>query len=60
MQTSIYRMVNNKVLLYNTGNHILHSVINHNKKRDIFFKECICVDGWITLLYSTAEINTLL
>ena len=49
MQTSRYSMVNNKVLLYNTGKLILDSVINHNKNI-FFYKECICVDGCMTLL----------
>ena len=32
MQTGIYRMDNNKVLLYSTGNYIQYPVINHNGK----------------------------
>ena len=32
MQTIIYRMDNNKVLLYSTGNYIQYPVINHNGK----------------------------
>ena len=33
MRTIIYRMGNNEVLLYNTGNYIQYPVINHNGKR---------------------------
>ena len=33
--------INNRVLLYRTGNYILHLVINHNKKE--YDKECIYV-----------------
>ena len=54
MQTGIYRMDNNKVLLYSTGNHIQHPVINHNGKE--YEKECICITE---SLFCTAEINTL-
>ena len=32
MQTSIYSWINNKVLLYSTGNYIQYSLINHNEK----------------------------
>ena len=37
--------VNNKVLLYSTGNYIQYLVINHNGKR--YKKEymCVCVGG---------------
>ena len=42
--------MNNKVLLYNTGNYIQYPVINHNGKE--YEKEYIYVYNWITLLYS--------
>ena len=32
MQTSIYRMESNNVLLHSTGNYIQYPVINHNGK----------------------------
>ena len=32
--------INNKVLLYNIGNYIQYSVINHNGK-EFFKKECV-------------------
>ena len=41
MQTPIYRMVNNRVLLYSTGNYIQYPVMNHNGKE--YEKEYICV-----------------
>ena len=48
--------INNKVLLYSTGNYIQHAVINHNgkeyKKKDVYM--CITES-----LCCTAEINTL-
>ena len=34
-------LINNKVLLYSTGNYIQYSVINHNGKE--YKKECIYV-----------------
>ena len=57
MQTSIYRMKNNKVLPYSTGNYIQYPVINHNGKNikkniDV----CVCVTESPCC---TAEINTL-
>ena len=33
--------INNKVLLYNTGNYIQYPVTNHNGKE--YEKECICM-----------------
>ena len=33
--------INNKVLLYSTGNYIQYPVINHNGKK--YEKECVCV-----------------
>ena len=39
MQTIIYRMDKQKVLLYSTGNYIQYPVINHNGKE--YEKECI-------------------
>ena len=43
--------INNKVLLYSTGNYIQYPVINHNGKE--YEKECIYVYNWVTLLYSS-------
>ena len=34
--------INNKVLLYSTGNHIQYPVINHNGKE--YEKECIYIN----------------
>ena len=42
--------INNRFLLYSTGNYIPHPVINHNGKE--YEKECIYMHNWITLLYS--------
>ena len=42
--------INNKVLLYSTGNYIQYPVINDNGKE--YEKECIYMYNWITLLYS--------
>ena len=47
--------INNKVLLYSTGNNIQYSVINHNGKE--YFKKHICITE---SLCCTAEINTTL
>ena len=47
--------INNKVLLYSTGNYIQYPVINHNRKE--YEKEYICI---IEALCCTAEINTTL
>ena len=41
-QTIIYReWINNKVLLYSTGNYIQYPEINHNEKE--YEEECVCV-----------------
>ena len=49
------KWINNKILLYSTGNYMQYPVINHNGKE--YEKECI----HITLsLCCTAEINTTL
>ena len=49
--------INNKVLLYSTGNHIHYPVINHNGKE--YEKQCIYI--YITeSLCCIAEINTTL
>ena len=48
--------INNKVLLYSTGNYIQYPVINHNGKE--CGKECIYICITESLCY-TAEINTL-
>ena len=42
--------INNKVLIYSTGNYIQYPVINHNGKE--YKKECVYVYNWVTLLYS--------
>ena len=42
--------INNRVLLYSTGNYIQYPVINHNGKE--YEKECIYMYNLITLLYS--------
>ena len=42
----VYReWINNKVLLYSTGNCIQYTVINHNGKE--YEKECVCVCVYI-------------
>ena len=47
--------INNKIILYSTGDYIHYSVINHNGKE--YEKECVCV--YVTeSLCCTAEINT--
>ena len=46
--------INNKVLVYSTGNYIHYLVINHNGKQ--FSKKCIFMYNRITFLYS--RINT--
>ena len=43
--------INNKVLLYSTGNYIQYPVINHNGKVFVRITEILCC---------TAEINTIL
>ena len=45
MQTIIYNMMNNKVLLYSTGNYIQYPMINHNGKENekkIGITESLC------------------
>ena len=48
--------INNKILLYSTGNYLQYPVTNHNGKE--YDKECVCVCIYIymynciTLLYS--------
>ena len=42
--------INDKVLLYSTGNYIQYPVIKHNGKE--YKKECIYMYNLITLLYS--------
>ena len=42
--------VNNKVLLYSTGNYIQYPVINHNGKEYEKERICTCMYNWITLL----------
>ena len=46
---SYIKWINNKVLLYSTGNFIQYPVINHNRKE--YEKECIYMYNLITLLY---------
>ena len=47
--------INNKILLYSTGNYIQYPVIKHNGKE--YKKEYICITE---LFCCTAEINTTL
>ena len=47
---SYVEWINNKALLYSTGNYIQYPVMNHNGKE--YEKECICKYHWLTLLYS--------
>ena len=49
--TTIIGWINNKVLLYGTGNYIQYPVTNHDGKKNICITESLC---------STAEINTTL
>ena len=50
-QTIIYvKWLNNKVLLYSTGNYIQYPILNHNGKE--YEKESIYMYKCITLLYS--------
>ena len=51
------KCINNKVLLYSTGNYIQYPVINHNGKE--YEKEYVCVCVTESLCY-TPEINTTL
>ena len=41
--------INNKVLLYSTGNYIQFPMINHNGNE--YKKECMCMCNRITLLF---------
>ena len=41
--------INNKVLLHSTGNYSQYPVIHHNGRE--YWKECIYVYNWFTLLY---------
>ena len=51
----LYReWINNKVLLYSTGNYIQYPVINHNGKE--YKKEHMYMYNWITWLYSRNNI----
>ena len=53
--------INNKVILYSTGNYIQYPVINHNGKE--YERECeyVCIYVCVTeSLCCTAEINTTL
>ena len=60
MQTGIYRMDKQKVLLNDTGNYIQYSVINHNGKE--YEKECIhkYIYSWVPLLFSSNYYNTVI
>ena len=49
------KWINNKVLLYSTGNYFQYPVINHNGKD--YEKEYTCITE---SLYCTAEINAIL
>ena len=57
MQTGIYRMDKQQVLLYSTGNYIQYPVINHNGKE--YEKESVYICITESLCY-TAVINTTL
>ena len=60
MQTGMYRMDKQKVLLNDTGNYIQYSVINHNGKE--YEKECTYMGRYIYIAESLcyiAEMNTL-
>ena len=60
MQTMIYRMDNNKVLLYSTGNYIQYPVINHSGKEcEKEYIKTINVCVFESLCY-TPETNTTL
>ena len=50
--------INNKVLLYSTGNYIQYSMMKHNRKE--YEKECIYMYNWVTLLYSRNRHNTVI
>ena len=54
MQPITYRMDNNKVLLYSTGNYIQYPEINHNGKG---YKKNVYVHITESLLYSRNEHN---
>ena len=41
MQTSIYRLDKQQVLLYSIVNYIQYTVLNHNGKE--YEKQCVCV-----------------
>ena len=51
--------INNKVLLYSTGNYTEYSVVNHNGKEyeKVYKYINVCITG---SLYCTEEINTTL
>ena len=54
--------INNKVLLYSTGNYIQYPVTNHNGKEYICVCVCIYIDIYICITESlscTAEIHTI-
>ena len=62
MQTIIYRMDKQHVLLYSTGNQIQHHVANHNgteyEKVCVCIYVCVCVCMCITESFCcTAEMN---
>ena len=59
--------INNKVLLYSTGNYIQYPMINHNgreyTKQCIYMCVCVCVCVHVCIIKSlcyTAEISTTL
>ena len=62
MQTILYRMDKQQVLLYGTGNYIQYPVINHNErnmKKDMCVRVCIYM--YIKRNHCCiAEINTIL
>ena len=43
MQIILYLIINNKVLLYSTGNYIQYPVINLYGKEHIYMCVCVCI-----------------
>ena len=64
MQTIIYRMDKQQVLLYGTGNYIQCPVISHNEmnmKKNIYMYMCVYIYVYkMESLCCTAEVNTIL
>ena len=55
MQTTIYKYINNKVLLYSTENYIQCPVINHNGKE--YGQEHVYVKTYIYILYISESLS---